>query len=81
MQVLTSLRLLLVSCYAGYLILDCAPTFATACRTLENAKKFSEGIKNASPISLDVSDEKALDAEVAKHALVNNHEFDVPMDM
>ncbi|KAK7524153.1 saccharopine reductase [Phyllosticta citricarpa] len=40
-----------------------------ACRTLENAKKFSEGIKNASAISLDVSDEKALDAEVGKHAL------------
>ncbi|KAK7531376.1 Apo Saccharopine reductase [Phyllosticta citribraziliensis] len=40
-----------------------------ACRTLENAKKFSEGIKHASAISLDVSDEKALDAEVGKHAL------------
>ncbi|KAK7520956.1 Apo Saccharopine reductase [Phyllosticta citriasiana] len=50
-------------------MLDCAPTLSTACRTLENAKKFSEGIKNASAISLDVSDEKALDAEVGKHAL------------
>lgn len=40
-----------------------------ACRTLENAKKFSEGIKNATPISLDVSDDKALDAQVGKHAL------------
>lgn len=30
----------------------------------------SEGVKLAHPISLDVSDEKALDAEVAKHDLV-----------
>ncbi|KAK8225613.1 Apo Saccharopine reductase [Phyllosticta capitalensis] len=48
---------------------DAGIKVVVACRTLENAKKFSEGIKNASPISLDVSDEKALDAEVAKHAL------------
>ncbi|KAF2086912.1 putative Saccharopine dehydrogenase [Saccharata proteae CBS 121410] len=40
-----------------------------ACRRVEAAKKFCEGIKNASPISLDVSDEKALDAEVSKHDL------------
>ncbi|KAF2142985.1 uncharacterized protein K452DRAFT_248668 [Aplosporella prunicola CBS 121167] len=40
-----------------------------ACRTIENAKKFSEGIKNATPISLDVSDATALDAQVGKHAL------------
>ena len=43
---------------------------STACRTLESAKKLSAGVKNAHPISLDVTDEKALDAEVAKHDLV-----------
>src|SRR5882724_7572961 len=42
----------------------------SACRTLESAKKLSEGVKNAHPISLDVTDEKALDAEVAKNDLV-----------
>ncbi|KAF8253974.1 Apo Saccharopine reductase [Wilcoxina mikolae CBS 423.85] len=41
-----------------------------ACRTLESAKKLSEGVKFTTPISLDVSDEKALDVEVAKHDLV-----------
>ena len=41
-----------------------------ACRTLESAKKLSEGVKTARPISLDVTDDKALDAEVAKHDLV-----------
>jgi len=37
-----------------------------ACRTLESAKKLSEGIKNTRPISLDVTDEAALDAEMEK---------------
>lgn len=41
-----------------------------ACRTLESAKKLAEGVPLATPISLDVSNEKALDAEVAKHELV-----------
>lgn len=41
-----------------------------ACRTLESAKALSAGIKGATPISLDVSDDKALDAEVGKHDLV-----------
>lgn len=41
-----------------------------ACRTLEHAKSLSAGVQNAHPISLDVTDEKALDAEVAKHDLV-----------
>ncbi|GJN74540.1 saccharopine dehydrogenase [Purpureocillium lilacinum] len=41
-----------------------------ACRTLESAKSLSAGVKNATPISLDVTDDKALDAEVAKHDLV-----------
>lgn len=41
-----------------------------ACRTLESAKKLSADVKLTTPISLDVNDEKALDAEVAKHDLV-----------
>ncbi|KAI1326116.1 saccharopine dehydrogenase [Xylariaceae sp. FL0255] len=41
-----------------------------ACRTLESAKGLSGGVQNATPISLDVSDADALDAEVAKHDLV-----------
>ncbi|KAK4226885.1 Saccharopine dehydrogenase [Podospora fimiseda] len=41
-----------------------------ACRTLVSAQKLSEGVKNATPISLDVTDDAALDAEVAKHDLV-----------
>jgi saccharopine dehydrogenase (NADP+, L-glutamate forming) len=42
----------------------------TACRTLESAKKLSHGVAHATPISLDVTDDAALDAEVAKHDLV-----------
>ena len=42
----------------------------SACRTLESAKKLSEGVKNATPISLDVTNEKALDDAVSKHDLV-----------
>lgn len=41
-----------------------------ACRTLENAKSLSAGVKNATPISLDVTHDSALDAEIAKHDLV-----------
>ncbi|KPI37816.1 Saccharopine dehydrogenase [NADP(+), L-glutamate-forming] [Cyphellophora attinorum] len=41
-----------------------------ACRTLESAKKLSSTIKNTRPVSLDVNDEKALDAEVARSDLV-----------
>lgn len=41
-----------------------------ACRTLDSAKKLSEGVKHATPISLDVTNEKDLDAEVAKNDLV-----------
>jgi saccharopine dehydrogenase (NADP+, L-glutamate forming) len=48
----------------------CCTNETSACRTLESAKKLSEGVKNAHPISLDVTDEKALDAEVAKNDLV-----------
>jgi saccharopine dehydrogenase (NADP+, L-glutamate forming) len=45
-------------------------TQGVACRTLESAKKLSAGVKNAHPISLDVTDDKALDAAVAMHDLV-----------
>lgn len=48
-------------------MLTCPPV---ACRTLESAKKLSAGVKNTTAVSLDVSDGKALDAEVAKHDLV-----------
>ncbi|MCJ1392342.1 Saccharopine dehydrogenase [NADP(+), L-glutamate-forming] [Xylographa bjoerkii] len=41
-----------------------------ACRTLENAKKLCKDIKNAHPISLDVTDSKALDTEVEKVDIV-----------
>ncbi|PSN71031.1 saccharopine dehydrogenase-like protein [Corynespora cassiicola Philippines] len=37
-----------------------------ACRTLEKAQALAKGIKNATAISLDVNDDAALDAEVAK---------------
>lgn len=42
----------------------------TASRSLEHAKKLAEGVKNATPIALDVTDQKALDAAVAKHDLI-----------
>jgi len=41
-----------------------------ACRTLESAKKLCEGLKHATPISLDVSDSHALEAEIGKNGLV-----------
>ncbi|KAJ6438597.1 saccharopine dehydrogenase [Purpureocillium lavendulum] len=49
---------------------ELTPPSLAACRTLESAKSLSAGVKNATPISLDVTDDKALDAEVAKHDLV-----------
>ncbi|KAF6836297.1 saccharopine dehydrogenase [Colletotrichum plurivorum] len=49
---------------------DAGIPVTVACRTLESAKKLSAGVKHATPISLDVTDDKALDAEVAKHDLV-----------
>ncbi|TVY67403.1 Saccharopine dehydrogenase [NADP(+),L-glutamate-forming] [Lachnellula suecica] len=48
---------------------DAGIEVSVACRTLESAKKLSEGVKNAKPISLDVTDEKALDAAVGAHDL------------
>lgn len=68
-SVMLELRSLLVCWWIHKLNKDVADLLA-ACRTLESAKKLSEGVKNATPISLDVTDEKALDAEVAKHDLV-----------
>ncbi|EGS17260.1 saccharopine dehydrogenase-like protein [Thermochaetoides thermophila DSM 1495] len=41
-----------------------------ACRTLATAQKLAEGVPTATPISLDVTNDQALDAEVAKHDLV-----------
>ncbi|KAH0290731.1 saccharopine reductase [Aureobasidium namibiae CBS 147.97] len=41
-----------------------------ACRTLESAKKLCEGLKNCSPISLDVNDSAALEHEVGKNSVV-----------
>ncbi|RDW64225.1 saccharopine dehydrogenase-2 [Coleophoma crateriformis] len=49
---------------------DAGIEVSVACRTLESAKKLSEGVKLAHPISLDVTDESALNAEVGKHDLV-----------
>ncbi|KAI0996708.1 Saccharopine dehydrogenase [Podosphaera aphanis] len=49
---------------------DAGVNISVACRTLSRAKQLCEGVKNAQPISLDVTDDKALDAEVAKNDLV-----------
>jgi hypothetical protein len=49
---------------------DAGIQVTVACRTLETAKQLCEGLKNCNPISLDVTNESALDAEVAKNALV-----------
>ncbi|KAF2095239.1 saccharopine reductase [Rhizodiscina lignyota] len=49
---------------------DAGVKVTVACRTLESAKKLCSGIKNAYSISLDVSDEAALDKEVAKNDVV-----------
>ncbi|KAK0615961.1 Saccharopine dehydrogenase [Bombardia bombarda] len=49
---------------------DAGIQVTVACRTTASAQKLSEGVKNAYPISLDVTDDKALDAAVAQHDLV-----------
>ncbi|KAI1391201.1 Saccharopine dehydrogenase [Hypoxylon trugodes] len=41
-----------------------------ACRTLASAQSLAKGVKHSNPVSLDVNDDKALDAEVGKHDLV-----------
>lgn len=40
-----------------------------ACRTLESAKNLCAGIPNTNPVSLDVNDSQALDAELSKNDL------------
>lgn len=51
--------------------LDKAGIYVTvACRTLESAKKLCEGLEKANPITLDVSDNAALEREIAKVGLV-----------
>jgi len=52
------------------ILADAGISTTVACRTLETAKKLAEGVKHATPISLDVSDTPALESEVAKHDLV-----------
>jgi saccharopine dehydrogenase (NADP+, L-glutamate forming) len=49
---------------------DAGVAVTVACRTLESAKKLAAGVANASPVSLDVTDDAALDAAVAAHDLV-----------
>lgn len=49
---------------------DAGVKVTVACRTLDSAKQLCNGIKNASPCSLDVKDEAALDKEVAKNDVV-----------
>lgn len=49
---------------------DAGIIVTVACRNIETAQNLSKGVKNANPISLDVSDQQALDAEVAKNDLV-----------
>jgi len=43
-----------------------ADNCTSACRTLSSAQKLCEGISNTRPLSLDVNDDDALDAEMEK---------------
>jgi saccharopine dehydrogenase (NADP+, L-glutamate forming) len=49
---------------------DAGVKVTVACRTLETATNLAAGVKNARPISLDVTDDAALDAAVSAHDLV-----------
>ncbi|GAB7347839.1 hypothetical protein MBLNU459_g5373t1 [Dothideomycetes sp. NU459] len=49
---------------------DSDVSVTVACRTLESAKKLCEGLKNCTPISLDVTDQAALENEVSKVGVV-----------
>ncbi|KAA6410633.1 MAG: saccharopine dehydrogenase [Lasallia pustulata] len=49
---------------------DAGIEVSVACKSIESAKNLVEGVKNAHPLCLDVTDEKALNAEVAKNDLV-----------
>ncbi|KAI0119185.1 Saccharopine dehydrogenase [Daldinia grandis] len=53
-----------------HILSDASIAVTVACRTLASAQSLSKGVKHATPISLDVNDDKALDAEVGKHDLV-----------
>ncbi|GAM90866.1 hypothetical protein ANO11243_089120 [Dothideomycetidae sp. 11243] len=48
---------------------DAGIAVTVACRTFDSAKKLCEGLKLATPISLDVTDSAALEAEIAKVSL------------
>ncbi|RMZ85977.1 hypothetical protein DV737_g211, partial [Chaetothyriales sp. CBS 132003] len=52
------------------LLADGGVEVTVACRTLESAKKLASGIRNTRAISLDVTDDAALDAEVGRSDLV-----------
>ncbi len=52
------------------ILADAGVEVIVACRTKASAEKLCSGIKNTRPISLDVTDSSALDAEVAKVDLV-----------
>ncbi|KAM6532400.1 saccharopine dehydrogenase,NADP+, L-glutamate-forming [Fusarium solani] len=52
------------------ILTDAGIPVTVACRTTDTAKKLSEGVKLATPISLDVTDDQALDAAVAQHDLI-----------
>ncbi|KAJ9148344.1 Saccharopine dehydrogenase / Homospermidine synthase [Pleurostoma richardsiae] len=49
---------------------DSGVSVTVACRTLTEAQALLGNVKNAHPISLDVPNQQALDAEVAKHDIV-----------
>ena len=52
------------------ILTDAGVEVTIACRHLESAKKLAEGYKNTRPISLDVDNTEALDAEVGRSDLV-----------
>ncbi|KAI9737519.1 MAG: Saccharopine dehydrogenase [NADP(+), L-glutamate-forming] [Cirrosporium novae-zelandiae] len=49
---------------------DAGIEVTVACRSLDHSKKLAEGLKNAHPIALDVTDSTSLDKEVAKNDVV-----------
>ena len=52
------------------ILADSGVEVTVACRTLDSAKKLCSDIRNTRPISLDVNDDAALDAEVDRSDLV-----------
>ncbi|KAK5632436.1 hypothetical protein RRF57_008150 [Xylaria bambusicola] len=55
---------------AGFVTRPTLDVLSDAGIKVTSAQELSKGVKNAHPISLDVNDDKALDAEVAKNDLV-----------